>query len=96
MRIETAPLSQSLVESSKPVDKKEVTSGSVSQDASLDDSQSFIPSPLGSSGTYSVRSLKSAVDHYAKFLTVAESNMRAIQLPATFPQVILDRLKGNG
>jgi hypothetical protein len=95
MRIETALLSQPTIESSKQLEKKEVTSDSASQNTVSEDSQSFIPSQLGASGTYSVRSLKSAVDYYAKFLTVAESNLQAVQHSAVIPQVILDRLNGR-
>jgi hypothetical protein len=95
MRIENALLSQSLIESSKPLEKKEVTSDSARQNTLLEDSKSFIPSPLSSSGTYSVRSLKAAVDYHAKFLTVAESNLQAVQHSAMIPQVILDRLNGG-
>jgi hypothetical protein len=95
MRIENPLLSQSPIESPKPLEKKEVTSDSVGQNTLLEDSNSFIPSPLGSSGTYSVRSLKDAVDHYAKFLTVAENNLQAVQHSAVIPQVLLDRLNGR-
>jgi hypothetical protein len=95
MKIETALLSQSLIDSSKPIEKKEVTTGAASQNTLSEDSTSFIPSPLGSSGTYSVKSLKAAVDYYAKFMTVAESNLRAVQHTAVIPQVILDRLNSQ-
>jgi hypothetical protein len=93
MRIDNAVVSQSLIESSKPLEKKEVESANVNREALFEDSQSFIPSSLGSSGTYSVRSLKAAVDYYAKFLTVAESNLRAVQHSSTIPQVLLDQFK---
>ena len=95
MRIETALLSQTPIESSKPIEKKEVTSEGVRQHNLSEDSQSYIPSPLGSNGTYSVRSLKAAVDYNAKFLTVAESNLQAVQHGAMIPQMILDRLNGR-
>jgi hypothetical protein len=95
MRIDSALLSQSPIESSKPLENKEVTSDSAKQNMLLEDSGSFIPSSLGSSGTYSVRSLKAAVDYNAKFLTVAESNLQAAQHTAMIPQAILDRLNGR-
>jgi hypothetical protein len=96
MRIENTLLSQSLVESTKTIEKNELNSESAKKINTQDEeSQSFIPSPLGSSGTYSVASLRSAVDYYAKFLTVAENNIQAVQHPTTIPQAILDRLNGR-
>jgi hypothetical protein len=95
MRIENTPLPQSLIESQKPIEKKEVTTDSNGNILSDDDSQSVIPTPLGSSGTYSVASLKSAVDYYAKFLTVAESNIQAANHSAAIPQSLIDRLNGR-
>lgn len=95
MRIENAVISQSLIEASKTIEKKDVTRSVekiVSENEELDP---FIPLPLGSGGTYSVASLKSAVDYYAKFLTVAESNMQAAQQTAKIPQALLDRLNGR-
>jgi hypothetical protein len=96
MRIESPLLSQTLVESSKNIEKKELNLESPKKtDAQDVDAQAFVPSPLASSGTYSVASLKSAVDYYAKFLTVAENNMQAVQHPPTIPKSILDRLNGR-
>jgi hypothetical protein len=95
MKIESALISQSLIESSKPLEKKEVTSDGDGKNTLAEDLKSFVPSPLGSSGTYSVRSLKASVDYYAKFLTVAESNLQAVQHSAVIPQAILDRLNGK-
>jgi hypothetical protein len=96
MRIENAVLSQSLVESTKTIEKNELKSESAQKiNSQEEETQSFIPSPLVSSGTYSVASLRAAVDYYAKFLTVAENNMRAVQHPPTIPQALLDRLNGR-
>ena len=92
MRVEMPVLPQSLVESPKSLEKKELTSNAPKEEKPAEESQSFFPSPLGFSGTYSMSSLRAAVDHYAKFLTVAENNLQAAQHPPTIPQVILDRL----
>jgi len=91
MRIETTSVPQSLVESAKALEQKELTN-SESTENSVDESQSFIPSPLGSSRTYSLSSLRSAVEYHAKFLTVAENNLAAVNHPSVIPQSILDRL----
>ena len=91
MRIDSAHVSQSLVESAKSLEKKEFKSDESASDP-LDESPSFIPSPFGSGRTYSLSSLKSAVDYHAKFLTVAENNLAAVNHPGTIPQGILDRL----
>jgi hypothetical protein len=95
MRIETSSLAQSMIELNKAIEKKELTIEDSKGDHSEQESQSFIPSPLGSSGTYSLSSLKAAVESYAKFLTVAENNLNAIHHPPTIPQAILDRLNGR-
>jgi hypothetical protein len=95
MRVDSSLLSQTQIESSKTLEKKEVTPEGIRQDTLLDEAQSFVPSPMGSSGTYSVKSLKAAVDNYAKFMTVAENNLRAAQHPAAIPQLLLDRLNGR-
>jgi len=91
MRVETTSVPQSLVESPKALEKKELTN-SESREKSLEEPQSFIPSPFGSSRTYSLSSLKKAVDYHAKFLTVAENNLAAAGHPPAIPQGILDRL----
>jgi hypothetical protein len=91
MKIESTLISQSLVESAKALEKKELTN-KASGDNSLEESQSFIPSPFGSGRTYSLSSLKSAVDYHAKFLTVAENNMTAVNHPSSIPKGLLDRL----
>ncbi len=91
MRIENTLVPQTLIESAKATDKKELTNSQPNENT-LDESQSFFPSPFGFSRTYSLSSLKSAVDYHAKFLTVAENNMAAVNHPTTIPKGILDRL----
>jgi hypothetical protein len=91
MRIETPSVAQSQIESPKSIDKKELTNGDL-KNTTADESEPFIPSPFGSSRTYSLSSLRSAVDYHAKFLTVAESNIKAVNHPSSIPQGILDRL----
>ena len=91
MRIETTTVPQSLVESAKALDKKELTNGESKENTS-EEAQAFISSPLGSSRTYSLSSLRNAVEYHAKFLTVAENNLTAAKHPSTIPQGILDRL----
>jgi hypothetical protein len=95
MRIENPVISQSLIESSKAIDKKEVTSACQKEDQAVEEPGSFVPSQLGSGGVYSVSSLKAAVDYHAKFLTVAESNTRASHHTSAIPQRLLDRLNGR-
>jgi hypothetical protein len=95
MRIETTSVPQSLVESTQLVDKKELI-GNDSSNNSVEESASFIPSPLGSSRTYSLASLKSAVDYHAKFMTVAENNLTAANHSGAIPRGILDRLNPVG
>jgi hypothetical protein len=92
MRIETPSVPQSQIESPKAIEKEELTESNAKDNTAVDESQSFIPSPLGSSRTYSLSSLRAAVDYHAKFLTVAESNLKAVNHPSTIPQGILDRL----
>ncbi len=91
MRIDTTSVPQSLVESPKTIEKKEFNN-SESSGNSLEESMAFLPSPPGSSRTYSLSSLKSAVAYHAKFLTVAENNIAASNHPSSIPQGILDRL----
>ena len=95
MRVETTSLAQSMIELNKATEKKELTTEESNHNCPDQQSQSFIPAPLGSSGTYSLTSLKAAVDFYAKYLTVAENNLNAINHPSTIPKVILDRLNGQ-
>jgi hypothetical protein len=92
MRVEMPVVPQSLIESPKSLDKKELTGEDVQAEKLAEESQSYFPSPLGFSGTYSLSSLRAAVDYHAKFLTVAESNLQAAQHPPTIPQMILDRM----
>ncbi len=94
MRVEMPLTQQSLIESPKVIDKKELKANdSMSQTGRpAEESQSFFPSPFGFGLTYSVSSLKAAVEYHAKFLTVAQSNLDAAQHPPTMPQLILDRL----
>ncbi len=73
-------------------DKKELTNEESKENSQVDETQSFIPSPFGSSRTYSLSSLKAAVGYHAKFLTVAESNLEAVNHPPVIPREILDRL----
>jgi hypothetical protein len=94
MRVESPLVSQSLIESSKTIEKKEVNVNSLRDREPSEDSPSFVPSPFGSSGTYSVSSLRAAVDYHAKFLTVAQNNLEAAKHPGTIPKMILDRLIG--
>jgi hypothetical protein len=96
MRIENAVVSQSMIDLAQNIEKKENTKGSDSKVAENNsDSETFIPLPFSSGGTYSVNSLRSAVDYYAKFLTVAENNVQASQQTGKIPQALLDRLNGR-
>jgi hypothetical protein len=93
MRVDLPLLQQSVVEPSKIVEKKEIrkeTTGASQTDESL----SFA-APLGSGGTYSLSSLRAAVDYHAKFLTVAENNVEAANHTGVIPRMILDRLNGR-
>jgi len=94
MRIEGQVFPQSLVESSKPLEKKEITENISREDPASGESQTLILSPFGTGGTYSVNSLKAAVDYHVKFLAVAENNMLAVNHPPTIPDEILDHFKG--
>ena len=95
MRIENQVFPQSLLEPSKTYDKKDVTSiNSREQSVPADELPVSASSAYGSGGTYSVNSLKAAVDYHVKFLSVAENNMKAIQHPPKIPQVLIDRFKG--
>ena len=95
MRVEGQVFPQSLVESSKPLDKKDISSKNSSEDPASDDSQLLTLSPFGTGGTYSVNSLKAAVDYHVKFLAVAENNMLAVNHPPTVPAEVLDHFKGE-
>ncbi len=95
MRVDNAFVSQSLIESSKPIEKKDVSDILSRNGESMGDTPAFFPSPFGSSGTYSLSSLKAAVDYHAKFLTVAASNTEAANHAGKIPQMLLDRLKAQ-
>ena len=90
MRIDMPAVSQSPIESPKSVEKKELTENKLNNAGEPEESQAFFPSPLGQARTYSVSSLKAAVNYHAKFLTVAESNMQAAQHASGIPQTILN------
>ena len=92
MRVESALVQQSLIETPKAVETKEVKTNGYNNLEVADEQLAFTPSTIGSGRTYSLSSLKAAVDYHAKFLTVAESNMQAIHHPGAIPQVLLDRL----
>ncbi len=92
MRIEAPSVPQTLIESPKTIDKKDLTESEPQGNTTVDESLSFIPSALGSSRTYSLSSLRAAVEYHAKFLTVAENNLQAVNHPSVIPQGILDRL----
>ncbi len=93
MRVDIPLLSQSLIEASKIPEKKDVTKYTSREPA--EESPSFVPSPLGLSGTYSLSSLRAAVEYHAKFLTVAENNLEAANHTGRIPQLILDRLNAK-
>jgi hypothetical protein len=94
MRIEGQVFPQSLLESFKSLGKKEIDPDKSEQDSANDDSQPLTLSLFGSSGTYSVNSLKAAVDYHVKFLAVAENNMMAVNHPPTIPREVLDHFNG--
>jgi hypothetical protein len=93
MRVESSLVSQTLIESSKPIDKQELTVRSNKLEETTDESSSFIPSAFGFSGTYSIASLKAAVDYNAKYMTVAENNALAVKSTTVIPQAILSRFR---
>ncbi len=90
MRVETPLVPQSLIESPKSIEKKELPPNNLKHSEPLEESLSFFPSALGFSRIYSVSSLKAAVAYHAKYLTVAECNLKAAQHPPGIPQAILD------
>ena len=93
MRVDIPSLSQSLVETPKLAENMDVTRSDPGEPE--EEPSSFVPAPLASSRTYSLNSLRAAVDYHAKFLTVAESNLKAIQHAGAIPQVLLDHLNGR-
>jgi hypothetical protein len=92
MRVEFSSVAQSQVESAKTIDKKEIKGGDSAGNTALEESSPFVAFSLGSGRTYSLSSLKAAVDYHAKFLTVAESNMAAANHAAVIPRELLDSL----
>ncbi|MBP1610855.1 MAG: hypothetical protein H6Q04_3090 [Acidobacteria bacterium] len=91
MRVENTYVPQPLVDSPKVIEKKDIDS--VSSTAGFPEEPApFIPLPFGSGRTYSLSSLRAAVDYHAKFLTVAESNLEAADHPARIPKAIIDGL----
>jgi hypothetical protein len=96
MRIESPLVSQTLIESSKAIDKQELTDRAKKPEETTDESLSFVPSAFGFSGTYSIASLKAAVDYNAKYMTVAENNTLAAKSMTAIPQTILDRFRSVG
>jgi hypothetical protein len=95
MRIEMPLVPQSLIESPKSIEKKELTADNLNASNETEKSQPYFPSPLGFSSTYSLSSLKAAVDYHAKYLTVAESNVQAAEHAPMIPQAILDYFKAR-
>jgi hypothetical protein len=94
MRIDMPAVSQSQIESSKSIEKKELTASNFNGASEPEELQALFPSSPGLARTYSVSSLKAAVNYHAKFLTVAESNMQAAQQVSTIPQAILNYFNG--
>lgn len=90
MRVDMPAVAQPLIESRQAIEKKELTVDSQNGNREIDESQAFFPAPLGFRNTYSLASLRAAVDYNAKFLTVAESNVQAAQHAPTIPRLILD------
>jgi len=95
MRVESSLLQQSPIESHKLVENKDVIGGKPGESQPLEEPSSFIPSAFNSGRTYSLSSLKAAVDYHAKFLTVAGNNVEAANHPATIPKALIDRLSGR-
>jgi hypothetical protein len=93
MRIEMPAVLQPPIESPKSIEKKELTASISNGGNESEELQAFLSSPPGLAGTYSVSSLRAAVDYHAKFLTVAENNVQASQHAAMIPQTILDYFK---
>jgi len=92
MRLDTSLLPNSLLQSPKILQNKQLTTHSPGALEFPEEAPAFYSSPFGSSGTYSVSSLRAAVDYHAKFLTVAENNLEAVHHPDTVPSAIIERL----
>ncbi len=95
MRVEFTSVPQPQIESAKNIDYKEIKRSIPDNEDTVDEAQSFVPFSLGSGRTYSLSSLKAAVDYHAKFLTVAESNMAAVNHAATIPESLRNSLNGR-
>ncbi len=95
MRVESTLVPQSLIDSPKPIETKEVPTSNPGESESAEALVSFMPSPLGFGRTYSLSSLRAAVDYHAKFLTVAGNNLEAANHAATIPRTIIERLSGR-
>ena len=93
MRVEIPLSPQPSIEAPKVPEKKDLTK-TVSTGLE-EELTSSVPASPGSSGTYSISSLRAAVDYHAKFLTVAQNNIEAANLPPRIPQSILDRLNAS-
>lgn len=89
MRVESPVVSQSLIESSKSIEKKELNVNTPRGSEASEEALSYLPSPLGFSKTYSVASLKKASEYHAKFMTVAENNVLAAKNLSGIPSAIL-------
>ena len=94
MKVQGQVFPRSLVESFKSLGKKEIDPNKPGRDSASDDSQPLSLSLFGSSGTYSVNSLKAAVDYHVKFLAVAENNMMAVNHSPKIPREVLDHFNG--
>jgi hypothetical protein len=79
---------------SKALEKTSSNGAEPKEAENIEDAQLLQPPVKGSASVYSPASLKSAVDYHAKFLTVAESNIKAAYHISGIPQSILDSFKG--
>lgn len=94
MRIESAFIPQPLVDGHKVTEKSEVNVEDAGN-REWESETSYVPSPFGTCGIYSISSLRAAVDYQAKFLTVAENNIQAAEHPQSIPRVLIDQLVGR-
>jgi hypothetical protein len=95
MRIDTLTVLQPPIESPKSIEKRELTESNSSGANEPEELETFLPAPLGMGRTYSVSSLKSAVNYHAKFLTVAANNVQAAQHTSMIPQAILNQFNAR-
>lgn len=96
VRVENPIVSHTLTELSKTIDKERVNSTrSIREDGAEDEMPSSAPLPFRSGKTYSPMSLRAAVDYHAKFLTVVQNNLEAVNHPAAIPRELLDRLNAR-